>query len=133
MPAVPVVSAPAIAHSSSANGGATDHTRQSSVTINANGLSSMNGGPVGGSKGIQFGAMGGGSPAASPLPAASTPMAIPNSRVTDPSHSPSPIPAPMASGGRPPSISGQGNGLAFGSFGGDGDVSLLSLLLIIIN
>lgn len=124
-PAVPVVSAPAIAHSSSAiNGGATDHSRKSSVTINANGPSNMNGGPVGGSKGIQFGAMGGASPAASPAqPAASAPMPIPNPRVTDPSHSPTPIPAPSASGGRPPSIVGQGNGVAFGSFGGDGDVS----------
>jgi translation initiation factor 4G len=85
----------------------------------------MNGGPVGGSKGIQFGAMGGSSPAASPAqPAAATPMPIPNPRVTDPSHSPTPIPAPSASGGRPPSIVGPGNGVAFGSFGGDGDVSL---------
>jgi translation initiation factor 4G len=126
-PAVPVISAPAIAHSSSAmnGGGSTDHTRKTSVTINANGPSSINGGPVGGSKSIQFGAMGGASPAASPAhPAASAPMPIPNPRVTDPSHSPTPIPAPSASGGRPPSIAGQGNGLAFGSFGGDGDVSL---------
>lgn len=138
-PAVPAISAPAIAHSSSAiNGGSTDHTRKSSVTINANGSSNMNGGPVGGSK-IQFGAMGGASPAASPAqPAAAAPMPIPNSRVTDPSHSPTPIPAPSASGGRPPSIvGGPSNSVNFGSFnGGDGDVSLFfafaaQLLLIL--
>ena len=131
-PAVPVVSAPAIAHSSSAvNGGSTDHSRKSSVTISANVPSSMNGGPVGGSKGnIQFGSITD-SPAAShstpqiSQPTASAPIPIPNPRTTDPAHSPSPIPQPAASGGRPPSGLGQGNNVAFGSFGGDGDVSLI--------
>lgn len=130
-PAVPAVSGPAIAHSSSAiNGGATDHSRKSSVTISANGPNTMNGGPVGGSKGnIQFGSITD-SPAASHStpqvvqPSGSAPISIPNPRVTDPSSSPTPIPVPSASGGRPPSGLGQGNnGLAFGSFGGDGDVS----------
>lgn len=120
-PAVPVVSAPAIAHSSSATNGS-DHSRKSSVTIGANG---MNGGPVGGLKThIQFGSV----PEASPKASHSTteaqhtssaPIAIPNNpRVTDPSHSPSPIPAPSASGGKPPSGLGQGNNppMAFGSF-----------------
>lgn len=120
-PAVPAVSAPAIAHSSSAtNGSSADHSRKSSVTIGANG---MNGGPVGGMK-IQFGSV----PEASPKVAhgtpegnhntSSAPIAIPNPRVTDPSHSPSPIPAPSASGGKPPSGLGQGSNapMTFGSF-----------------
>ncbi|KAK0116153.1 hypothetical protein ONS95_013184 [Cadophora gregata] len=120
-PAVPAVSAPAIAHSSSAtNGSSTDHSRKSSVTIGANG---MNGGPVGGMK-IQFGSV----PEASPKVAhgtpegshntSSAPIAIPNPRVTDPSHSPSPIPAPSASGGKPPSGLAQGSNapMTFGSF-----------------
>jgi hypothetical protein len=51
--------APTIAYSSSAmNGGSPDHSRKSSVTISANVPSSMNSGPVGGSKGnIQFGSI----------------------------------------------------------------------------
>jgi translation initiation factor 4G len=132
-PAVPAVNAPAIAHSSSAiNGGATDHSRKSSVTISATGPSGYvpNGGPVGGSKGgIQFGSITD-SPAAShstPQIAQTTsaPIAIPNPRVTSPAQSPSPIPQPSASGGRPPSgLAGQGNGPTFGSLGGDGDVSV---------
>jgi translation initiation factor 4G len=92
----------------------------------------MNGGPVGGSKGnIQFGSITD-SPAAShstpqiSQPTASAPIPIPNPRTTDPAHSPSPIPQPAASGGRPPSgLGGQGNNVAFGSFGGEGDVSLI--------
>ena len=137
-PAVPAVSAPAIAHSSSAiNGGSTDHSRTSSVTISANGPNSYiaNGGPVGGSKGgIQFGSITD-SPAAShstpqiSVPAPSAPIPIPsNPRVVSPAQSPSPIPQPSASGGRPPSGLGQGNGMTFGSLGGDGDVSLTPFL-----
>jgi translation initiation factor 4G len=136
-PAVPAVSAPAIAHSSSAaNGGSTDHNRKSSVTISANGPSSyVNGGPVGGSKGIQFGSITD-SPAVShstpqiSQTAASAPISIPNPRVTSPAQSPSPIPQPSASGGRPPSgLAGQGNGPTFGSLGGDGDVSFIPFIL----
>jgi hypothetical protein len=137
-PAVPAVSAPAIAHSNSAaNGSATDHSRKSLVTISATGPNGyVNGGPVGGSKsGIQFGSITD-SPAAShstpqvAQPAASAPISIPrNPRVTSPAQSPSPIP-PSASGGRPPSVSaGQGNGVTFGSLG-DGDVSLRLFLLV---
>jgi translation initiation factor 4G len=140
-PAVPAVSAPAIAHGSSAtNGGSADHSRKASVTISASGTSGYiaNGGPVGGSKGgIQFGSITD-SPAAShstpqiAQPAASAPIAIPsNPRVTSPAQSPSPIPQPSASGGRPPSgLAGQGNGVTFGSLGGDGDVSLIASLRI---
>ena len=132
-PAVPAVSsAPAIAHSSAVvNGGSTDHSRKTSVTI-------PNGGPVGGSKGaIQFGSITD-SPAASHStpqithPAASAPMSIPSSnpRVTSPAQSPSPIPQPTASGGRPPPSGAQGNGVTFGSLGGDGDVSFTCAILI---
>ncbi|PQE22232.1 Eukaryotic translation initiation factor 4 gamma protein [Rutstroemia sp. NJR-2017a WRK4] len=131
-PAVPAVSAPAIAHSSSAlNGGSTDHSRKSSVTISANGPPAgyiPNGGPVGGSKGgIQFGSITDSPAASHSTPQisqpASGPIPIPgNPRIISPAHSPSPIPQPAASGGRPPSgIAGQGNGMTFGSLGTDGD------------
>ena len=114
-PAVPAV----------VNGSSNDHSRKSSVTIN--------GGPVGGQKtgGIQFGSITD-SPAASHstpqiVQSSSAPIAIPGgnntARVPSPAQSPSPIPQPVASGGRPPSVS-QGNGMTFGSLGGDGDVSL---------
>jgi len=138
-PAVPAVSAPAIAHSGSVvNGSSTNHSRKSSVTISANGPSGFvpNGGPVGGSKGgIQFGSITD-SPAAThstpqiSQPTASVPIPIPNNpRVTSPAQSPSPIPQPAASGGRPPSgLAQPGNGVTFGSLGGDGDVSLTLLL-----
>ncbi|KAB8299836.1 hypothetical protein EYC80_000083 [Monilinia laxa] len=130
-PAVPAVSAPAIAHSSSAiNGGATDHSRKSSVTISASGPAGYvpNGGPVGGSRGgIQFGSVMDSPAASHSTPQisqpASAPIPIPgnNPRVISPANSPSPIPQPIASGGRPPSgIAQQGN-MTFGSLGNDGD------------
>lgn len=133
-PAVPAVSAPAIAHSSSAiNGGSTDHSRKSSVTISANGPAGYvpNGGPVGGSRGgIQFGSVMDSPAATHSTPQisqpASAPIPIPgnNPRVISPANSPSPIPQPIASGGRPPSgIAQQGN-MTFGSLGNDGDVSM---------
>jgi translation initiation factor 4G len=132
-PAVPAVSAPAIAHgSASVNGGSNNHSRKSSVTISATGPSGYmpNGGPVGGSKGgLQFGSITD-SPASThstpqiSQPAASAPIPIANNpRVPSPAQSPSPIPQPSASGGRPPSGLAQGNGPTFGSLGGDGDVS----------
>ncbi|KAI9646893.1 hypothetical protein NHQ30_004893 [Ciborinia camelliae] len=130
-PAVPAVSAPAIAHSSSAiNGGSTDHSRKSSVTISANGPAGYvpNGGPVGGSRGgIQFGSVMDSPAATHSIPQisqpASAPIPIPgtNPRVASPANSPSPIPQPAASGGRPPAgIAQQGN-MTFGSLGNDGD------------
>ncbi|APA08193.1 hypothetical protein SS1G_00108 [Sclerotinia sclerotiorum 1980 UF-70] len=129
-PAVPAVSAPAIAHSSSAiNGGSTDHSRKSSVTISANGPAGYvpNGGPVGGSRGgIQFGSVMDSPAATHSIPQisqpASAPIPIPgnNPRVISPANSPSPIPQPAASGGRPPSGIQQGN-MTFGSLGNDGD------------
>lgn len=127
-PAVPVVSAPVIAYSSSITNGSPNHNRKSSVTIVANGRHSINGGPVGGSSGkIQFGSI-----TDSPVSSHITPQiyqntspapgSIVNPRVSDPSHSPTPIPQPSASGGRP-QVVGPGNGVNFGSFGGDSDVS----------
>ncbi|TGO51022.1 hypothetical protein BOTNAR_0370g00010 [Botryotinia narcissicola] len=123
-PAVPAVSAPAIAHSNAAaNGGSTDHSRKSSVTISANGPAGYvpNGGPVGGSRGgIRFGALMDSPAASHSIPQisqpASEPIPIPGNNPR-----PSPIPQPTASGGRPPSgISQQGN-MTFGSLGNDGD------------
>ncbi|KAG9246357.1 hypothetical protein BJ878DRAFT_290921 [Calycina marina] len=130
-PAVPVVSAPVIANSSAANG-VPEHSRKNSVTISANGPSGYvpNGGPVGGHKaGIpQFGSIAD-SPAASHSTPhvsqsnASAPIPIPgnNPRVISPSVSPSPIPQPSASGGRPPSGLAPGNGgtINFGSLDAD--------------
>lgn len=119
----------------------TDHSRKPSVTISAAGATGHmpNGGPVAGKpnggNGIQFGFLNaGGSPAAthSVLHAQSmSSLAVnapTNPRITSPQTSPSPIPQPAASGGRPPSgLQGQGNGLNFGSMGGEeGNVSFFS-------
>jgi len=134
-PAVPVaISAPAIAHGSSAPNGASEHSRTSSVVISANGTSGYipNGGPVGGQRSdIKFGFQE--SPAASHSTPqvsqsnTSAPIPIPgsNPRVTSPAQSPSPIPQPTASGGRPPSslVPGSNGQFQIGSF--EGDVSLL--------
>lgn len=121
-PAVPAFTNPAIV-----NGAGAGHSRQNSVTIAASG-GYMNGGAAGGQKaGIQFGSIEDSPAASHSTPQvsqpASTPIAIPsNPRVSTPARSPSPIPQPSASGGRPPSVA-QGNGVTFGSLGGDGDVS----------
>jgi len=135
VPAVPTVDSPAIngatAGMSSAPG-LGDHSRKSSVTISAAGASGYmsNGGPVGklpGSNGIQFGTF---NPDGSPAMAKATPqmsqstqsLAVnaPNPRITSPMSSPSPIPQPPASGGRPPSaFQGQGNNVNFGSMNGE--------------
>ena len=116
--AVPVVSTPVV------NG---DHSRQASVTIN--GANPVANGSTNASKtNIQFGSL-----AESPAVSHSTPhvaqsdsapIAIPsNPRVTSPAQSPSPIPQPAVSGGKPPSTV-QSGGMTFGSHpGGDGDVS----------
>ncbi|KAI1335172.1 hypothetical protein F5Y15DRAFT_428480 [Xylariaceae sp. FL0016] len=126
MPAVPAgaPSAPAVAHGSSNVNG--DHTRKSSVTMSANGPNShsTNGASVNAKPGIQFGFQD--SPAAShstPQPGTAAPIPIPggNPRVTSPANSPSPIPQPSASGGRPPSSAAQGGSMTFGSFGGETD------------
>ena len=109
-----------------------DHSRKSSVTISAAGASGYmpNGGPVGkstGSNGLRFGAF---NPDGTPAMADATPqmsqpsnsLAVnaPNPRITSPMSSPSPIPQPPASGGRPPSaFQGQGNNVNFGSINGE--------------
>ncbi|KAI2467000.1 hypothetical protein F4781DRAFT_433861 [Annulohypoxylon bovei var. microspora] len=122
MPAIPNV-AP-VAHGTLNANGVADHSRKSSVTMSANGPNSYstNGGTAGGKASIQFGYQE--SPAAShssPQPGVA-PIPIPDSnpRVTTPQASPSPIPQPSASGGRPPSGTAQ-QGMTFGSFGGDSD------------
>ncbi|KAL8371457.1 hypothetical protein RB595_001314 [Gaeumannomyces hyphopodioides] len=124
-PALPATAptAPAVAHGAPTNG----HDRKSSVTISANGPSGYiaNGGPVGGPKGsIQFGYKE--SPAiahSTPQQGTSAPIPIPgnNARVPSPAHSPSPIPQPSASGGRPPPMAQDGPSMKFGSLGGDGE------------
>ncbi|KAF4997827.1 hypothetical protein FGRMN_3575 [Fusarium graminum] len=129
-PAVPAVSR------SSANINGSDHSRKSSVTMAANGPNSFvaNGGPVSGPKSnIQFGfdspAMGNSTPQSTN--AAPIPIPGGNPRVSSPAHSPSPIPQPSASGGRPPSgLQQAGGNMTFGSLGSDGEVGLLSTLII---
>jgi len=121
IPAVPSVG-PTIV-----NGNTSDHGRKPSFTVTPSGSTgfSSNGGPVGGGQGkpIQFGSIGSadGSPAA-PNPAvlaAQTPSALgvgSNPRATPPQSTPSPIPQPSVSGGRPPSgIPGPGNAMSFGN------------------
>ncbi|POS85896.1 hypothetical protein EPUL_003591 [Erysiphe pulchra] len=125
-PAVPAVSAPVIAYSSSITNGTPNHNRKSSFTIVPNGRQSMNGGPVGGSSGkIQFGSITDSPASSHAVPqvyqnTGPAPGSIVNPRISDPSHSPTPIPQPSASGGRP-QVVGPGNGVNFGSFGGDSD------------
>ena len=142
-PAVPALGMPTIVSSNiagSTSSGPGEHNRKASVTINSQGASGHmpNGGPAAGKptagNGIQFGSMNiSTSPAivhSAPLIAhSSSSLAVaapPNPRVTSPAASPSPIPQPPASGGRPPSgLQAQGNGLSFGSMGGeDPSVSL---------
>jgi len=110
------------------------HGRKPSVVISASGASGQiaNGGPVGNNPrpNISFGSMIQGSPASqnnassqSQGSGLNTPRQDP--RVISPAASPSPIPQPAASGGKPPVVHpGQGNGLSFGSMGQEnGDVS----------
>ncbi|TQS37255.1 hypothetical protein Golomagni_02280 [Golovinomyces magnicellulatus] len=125
-PAVPAVSAPSIAYSNPVINGTPNHNRKSSVTISANSRNSFNGVPVSGSSGkIQFGSITDSPVTSQSTPqiyqqAASAPVSTVNPRISDPSHSPSPIPQPSASGGRPPVV-GPGSCVNFGSFGGDSD------------
>ena len=107
-----------------------EHVRKPSVTISNAGISGYmpNGGPIGGKpiggKEIHFGSMkSGGSPPAgyssAQVSQSNQSLAVgtpTNPRVTSPQTSPSPIPQPPASGGRPPSsLHGQANALSFGS------------------
>ncbi|KAF1959857.1 hypothetical protein CC80DRAFT_545287 [Byssothecium circinans] len=115
-PAVPAMG-PAIVTSSGANG---DHSRKSSVTISAAGTSGYipNGGPVVSSRApsnLTFGSLAG-----SPAPSHSAPHQpqnlnpqAQNPRINSPAHSPSPIPTPIASGGKPDTLPTR-PGLVFG-------------------
>ena len=132
-PAVPALGTPTIVNGNNAvniPSGQGDHGRKPSVTISAAGASGYmpNGSPVVGKPGgnnIQFGSMDAGP---SPVIKYSTlqqnqSLSVSNQmnpRITSPQTSPSPIPQPPASGGKPPSsLHGQGNGLSFGSLGGE--------------
>lgn len=135
-PAVPNVGGAPTIVNSGANGAPTQpghNRRQSSVTISASGTSGYvpNGGPVAPSNrpNINFGSMNttGGSPAMTnsvPNHSQNSSLNAPsnsNPRITSPAHSPSPIPQPAQSGGRPPSLSGPGNGLNFVAMGENGE------------
>jgi translation initiation factor 4G len=115
-----------------------DHNRKPSFTVTSSG---SNGGPTGGQANkainIQFGSANvAGSPAsgASPAMANSSPANLGisgavNPRMISPQASPSPIPQPAISGGRPPSsLQNQGNGLIFGQSGPDSDPNVSSQL-----
>ena len=144
-PAVPAVASPTIINGNPPTGLGTsggDHNRKPSVTAGPSGASSYApngastfGKPPGGSSIPQFGAMSahGASPSlrkSSPhIPTSSDNLAVnaANPRASSPTNSPSPIPQPPASGGKPPSataLHAHNNSLNFGSFGGqDGNVS----------
>ena len=135
-PAIPSLSSAATVNGNNSVSlpmGQNDHSRKPSVTISAAGASGYipNGNQVvgkPGGNGIQFGSI---NANASPIASHSVPQVNqpPNSlsvnsssnpRITSPQTSPSPIPQPPASGGKPPSsFQGQGNGLSFGSLGGE--------------
>ena len=146
LPAVPTLGGPTIVNGNNAVSPTShqpEHSRKSSVTISATGASGQmpNGGPPAGKQPIsngllvQFGSAPSMNPGASPGLSNSTPQIGSNSsslavstpsnpRVTSPGRSPSPIPQPGASGGRPPSsLHAQGNGLSFGNFSDDPTVS----------
>jgi translation initiation factor 4G len=109
-----------------ATNGVSEHGRKPSMVISATGSSgyTQNGGPVSQTSRppINFGSMnapeGAQSNATQQTETAAAPAAQEGNRVIEADHSPSPIPQPTASGGRPPSIA-QGNGLNFGSMGGE--------------
>ncbi|KAK2841629.1 hypothetical protein FQN49_006066 [Arthroderma sp. PD_2] len=101
-----------------------DHSRRQSVTISAAGTSGFipNGGPAssGRPNNLRFGAVEGSPRMGPPAVLANQPQSSlgvgpqSNSRGPSPHASPSPIPQPLASGGRPPSsLQGSGNNLNF--------------------
>ncbi|KAJ5281625.1 hypothetical protein N7478_006997 [Penicillium angulare] len=112
-----------------------DHSRKPSVTITSAGTSGYipNGGPASRPNSIQFGfanqqsSPNMGNPAVPASNQSQSGLGAPstNPRVTSPQTSPSPIPQPASSGGRPPSTyQAQGNVPNFGSFGETGDNNL---------
>lgn len=108
-----------------------DHSRQASVTITSAGTSGYlpNGGPASRPNSLQFGfaqqsSPNMGNPAVLASNQSQSGLGAPsmNPRVTSPQTSPSPIPQPASSGGRPPPSTYQaGNVPNFGSFGEAGD------------
>ncbi|KAJ6002616.1 hypothetical protein N7451_005163 [Penicillium sp. IBT 35674x] len=109
-----------------------DHSRKPSVTITSAGTSGYmpNGGPASRPNSLQFGfanqqsSPNMGNPAVLASNQSQSGLGAPstNPRVTSPQTSPSPIPQPASSGGRPPSTyQAQGNVPNFGSFGETGD------------
>ncbi|BCR88137.1 putative eukaryotic translation initiation factor subunit eIF-4F [Aspergillus chevalieri] len=111
-----------------------DHSRKPSVTITSAGTSGgfPNGAPSSRPNSLQFGfANQQTSPMGNPAVLAGQPQSglgvspSMNPRVTSPQTSPSPIPQPASSGGRPPpsSYQSQGNVPNFGSFGDAGDAN----------
>ena len=114
-----------------------DHSRKPSVTITSSGTSGYipNGGaPASRPNSLQFGfanqqsSPNMGAPAVPASNPAQTGLGAPstNPRVTSPQTSPSPIPQPASSGGRPPpsTYQTQGNVPNFGSFGESGDANV---------
>lgn len=104
--------------------GVPEHGRTPSFTITPSGI---NGAPPVGqpnkANNIQFGAIGVGGQPISPAQASSSPAnlgvgGVVNPRMVSPQASPSPVPRPAVSGGRPPSgLQNQGNPLVFGQPG----------------
>ncbi|KAF1978479.1 hypothetical protein BU23DRAFT_225384 [Bimuria novae-zelandiae CBS 107.79] len=130
-PAVPAMG-PTIANGAASQG---DHSRKSSVTISAAGTSGYipNGGPAPNSRApsnLTFGSLAG-----SPAPSHAVPHPqgqnlnpqAQNPRVASPAHSPSPIPTPISSGGKPDNLPTR-PGLVFGGNGsGSADSNPISL------
>ncbi|KAJ5804876.1 hypothetical protein N7474_010763 [Penicillium riverlandense] len=115
---------------------AADHSRKPSVTITSAGTSGYmpNGGPASRPNSLQFGfanqqsSPNMGNPAVLAANQTQPGLGVApsmNPRVTSPQTSPSPIPQPASSGGRPPpsTYQGQGNVPNFGSFGDAGDAN----------
>ena len=120
-----------------------DHSRKPSVTITSAGASGYmpNGGPASRPNSLQFGfanqqsSPNMGNPAVLASNQAQAGLGAPsaNPRVTSPQTSPSPIPQPASSGGRPPpsTYQAQGNVPNFGSFGENtGDNNVSEILLV---
>ncbi|PSS03788.1 hypothetical protein BD289DRAFT_449235 [Coniella lustricola] len=104
-PAVPTIAN----GTSSLNGDAASHSRNGSVTIAAPGNNGYN--PKSAGSNIQFGYD------KTPQPAQAQPISIAG-RIPSPAQSPSPIPQPSASGGKPGATD---NSFKIGSFTNDGD------------
>lgn len=120
-----------------------DHSRKPSVTITSAGASGYmpNGGPASRPNSLQFGfanqqsSPNMGNPAVLASNQAQAGLGAPstNPRITSPQTSPSPIPQPASSGGRPPpsTYQAQGNVPNFGSFGENtGDNNVSEILLV---